>query len=231
MKSNYLAENSKSYDAAYKQGYGLQYPDGHIIRIYHKVLKNAFENKNTENLSLFDFGCGTGAHSLYFQDLGFNVFGVDVSKEAINTCKAHFEKNENRFQVVDAKPWKEPPFQDKCFDLVLANQVLYFFSESDLQQTVENLFQITKPGGFFIATMMGTKNFYFDYGTLQEDGIYRVELPNGKLLNINFTDSPENLIEKFKPYTTEHVGYYDSQIVETEGSGFHYIFIGRKPEK
>ncbi|EOG9634088.1 hypothetical protein ACLMND_001537 [Campylobacter lari] len=48
------------------EGYGLQYPDGHVIRFYERILKYKL-NKTSGNL--LDFGCGNGVHSKYFQDV------------------------------------------------------------------------------------------------------------------------------------------------------------------
>jgi len=36
---------------------------------------------------VLDIGCGAGQHSLYLQDKGFDVLGIDVSPLAIKTCK------------------------------------------------------------------------------------------------------------------------------------------------
>ncbi|HGJ64237.1 TPA: class I SAM-dependent methyltransferase [bacterium] len=36
---------------------------------------------------VLDIGCGAGRHSLYLQDIGFEVFGIDISPLAIETCK------------------------------------------------------------------------------------------------------------------------------------------------
>jgi SAM-dependent methyltransferase len=37
--------------------------------------------------SVLDIGCGAGRHSLYLQDIGFEVVGIDVSPLAIETCR------------------------------------------------------------------------------------------------------------------------------------------------
>jgi SAM-dependent methyltransferase len=37
---------------------------------------------------VLDIGCGAGRHSLYLQEKGFDVLGVDISPRAIQVCKA-----------------------------------------------------------------------------------------------------------------------------------------------
>ena len=53
---NSLEAYTQKYD---KEGYGLQYPDGHVIRFYERILKFQL-HKISGNL--LDFGCGNGIH-------------------------------------------------------------------------------------------------------------------------------------------------------------------------
>jgi 2-polyprenyl-3-methyl-5-hydroxy-6-metoxy-1,4-benzoquinol methylase len=48
---------TEAYDGKYERGYGLNYPDGHIIRINEHVLK--YELGVTGG-KILDFGCGVG---------------------------------------------------------------------------------------------------------------------------------------------------------------------------
>ena len=41
----------------------------------------------TENLRALDLGCGTGATAFFLSQMGFDVFGVDISKSAIEKAK------------------------------------------------------------------------------------------------------------------------------------------------
>ena len=36
---------------------------------------------------ILDVGCGAGSHSLFLQEKGFEVTAVDISENAIQTCK------------------------------------------------------------------------------------------------------------------------------------------------
>src|SRR5690606_21671694 len=37
--------------------------------------------------NILDVGCGAGSHSLYLQEKGFDVLGIDTSEGAIEVCK------------------------------------------------------------------------------------------------------------------------------------------------
>ena len=69
---NSLSAYLTKYDT---QGYGLQFPDGHVIRFYERILNFALQ-KTSGNL--LDFGCGNGVHSKYFAQRSGGVLGLLV---------------------------------------------------------------------------------------------------------------------------------------------------------
>jgi hypothetical protein len=87
-----------------------------------------------------------------------------------------------------------------------------------------------KPGAIIYATMMGSKCWYFDNSSEYKDGLREVNINMNRLkvkgYFVNFTHSEEDLVRKFSMFKKIHVGYYDANYIETEGSDFHWIFIG-----
>lgn len=77
---NSVNNSLRAYQGKYESGYGVIYPEGHIIRFYERFLK--YEKKISQG-KILDFGCGNGTHMKYFKDKGFEVFGVDIVPEAI----------------------------------------------------------------------------------------------------------------------------------------------------
>jgi len=43
--------------------------------------------------NVLDIGCGVGRHSLYLQDIGFDVLGIDISPLAMEVCRLRGMKN------------------------------------------------------------------------------------------------------------------------------------------
>lgn len=67
---NSLSAYTQKYD---KEGYGLQYPDGHVIRFYERILKYKLSKTSGK---LLDFGCGNGVHSKYFKNITGGGYGA-----------------------------------------------------------------------------------------------------------------------------------------------------------
>jgi SAM-dependent methyltransferase len=51
---------------------------------------------------VLDIGCGAGRHSLYLQDIGFDVVGIDVSPMAVEACRLRGLKDAKVSSIYDA---------------------------------------------------------------------------------------------------------------------------------
>ena len=96
-------------------------------RYYHILYKNRDQQeaerflKNLSKLELFkknskiiDIACGKGRHSLFLSELGYDVTGVDLSKNSIKHAK-QFEKENLKFDVADMRE----TYKNNSFDISL----------------------------------------------------------------------------------------------------------------
>ncbi len=90
---------------------------------------------------ILDIGCGAGSHSLYLQQKGFEVTGLDHSEGAIETCKQRGVKN-----LVCADLYE---FQGQKFDtiLLLMNGIGIVGRLNKLNQFMNHLKTLLNPGG------------------------------------------------------------------------------------
>ncbi len=74
-----IVERDDGYiEAMPAKGYFSHYED------WSQIEKKAMEFAEG---TILDVGCGAGRHSLYLQEKGFNVIGIDVSPLAVKVCK------------------------------------------------------------------------------------------------------------------------------------------------
>ena len=233
---DYLTQNKSYYDREFGSGYGHQYPESHVIKIYHRVLAKDLNLTGAGTQTLLDFGCGTGANAAFFASKGFDVYGVDISAVAIQKCRRALPDIAEHFQTVDPKPDDgDLPFEGP-FDIVFSNQVLYFLSDSDLAARLRTLIDRLKRGGIFVATMIGARHYLCRHSTPAHDGLRRVTAPApakpvqpaaraGQPVFMRFTESEDHLCRQFAGLEPIYIGYYDINL--RDDSGFHYVFIGR----
>ena len=216
---------SKTYEKKYDEGYGLEYPDGHVIRFYHRVLKYEF---NISKGKILDFGCGIGSHLKFFQRHGFTPFGVDVVAEAIEKTKLLLPEFKDNFHVTPSVPNLKDYFSES-FDIIFSNQTLYYLNDRDIKNLCGQFLDLLKPGGIFFATMMSTLCGHYKMVESTSGDMSKVVL-KGRLNETTFVNfkTSEEILDIFKDFKRTHFGSYDFVLTEDVGHGHHYIFVGRK---
>ena len=141
------------YNARYRSGYNPQHPDTNVIQLYKYFIEKSLP-EDKSNLNLLDFGCGTGANTHYFANEKFNILGTDISDLAIRIAKNTYPKlnfllTKDDFNYIDYSTNNDAPI-----DLIIANKSLYFMPNSDLKALLKQFYEIIKPNGFILATMI-----------------------------------------------------------------------------
>lgn len=229
MKDQWAGTNVSEYEEMFQEGYGLQYPDGHVIRVHRHILED--ELGVTEG-KILDYGCGSGAHLRYFVEQGFVPYGCDTSETAIDACKKTIPDYADNFVVTDPVPNLAETYGDVTFDVIMSNQVLYFIDDEGISNLVAQFSDLLRPRGIFFATMVATTSHLNDHVVATDGEMSKVDVHRGDRLNtewwVNFK-TKEEVMELFAPFEKLHLGYYGHTIREGEGPTDHHIYVGLKP--
>lgn len=137
--------NSKYYHILYKNRDHKE-----AVFFLDKIIKNI----NINNGRILDVACGKGRHAKYLNHLGFNVTGIDLSKNSIEF--ANKDSNENlKYFVHDMRS----VFKKNHFDLVtnLFTSFGYFENQEDEQTTINAMSNNLKEGGLLLIDFMNVK--------------------------------------------------------------------------
>ena len=135
-------------------------------KYYHILYKNRdeqeavfFLNKIINHIKLkkgkvLDVACGKGRHAKYLNKIGFNVVGIDLSKNSIDLAK----KNENeklKFYVHDMRK----VFKENEFNLAtnLFTSFGYFEDHKDEQKAINSMAKNLKKEGMLLIDFMNVK--------------------------------------------------------------------------
>jgi len=105
--------------------------------------------KDNSEISILDAGCGPGIYVSLLLEEGFQVQGVDYSKEVIAVAKERVSKGKNRFAVADVY---DLPFADDSFDIVLCLGL--FQSVDDYERGLREIERVLKRDGLVIVTTL-----------------------------------------------------------------------------
>lgn len=105
----------------------------------------------SEEDHIMDLACGKGRHSIYLNQKGFHVTGLDLSKQNIEAARA-FENERLSFHIHDMRD----VFSEGTFDYVLNlfTSFGYFENDADNQKSIMAMANALKPGGSLVLDFL-----------------------------------------------------------------------------
>jgi len=109
------------------------------------------EMRNSQCRTVYDLGCGVGRHAVFLAQQGFRVSASDISSSAIektrmNLSQANVDAN---LQQLDMNEW---PFDDGQFDAVIAFNVVYHATCSEIETILTQIHRVLRPQGLLFIT-------------------------------------------------------------------------------
>lgn len=221
--------NLSSYNSIYgsKRTF-LRYPADWVIRFH-----NIYMRSNIPTGRILDFGCGSGNNAKFFQDLGYEVHGTEITDAALPLIEANLGSLE-RIQILPQTVTRLP-YPDAHFDLILSNQVLYYLASKErIRDVCCEFSRVLKPNGVVFLTMMGARNYYVRDGHAQlvQPDVYELRIDDGHRLagfhQVFYVIRDEaHLKDVFSEFDCLTTGYFDQSMFDLKGN-FHWIYCGKK---
>lgn len=211
----------------------MQFPDGHVIRFYERILNFALQ-KTSGNL--LDFGCGNGVHSKYFAQRsggGIRPFGIDIVPSLAQIWHNDPLICEQDFHIITPNASFSHLFTQKM-DFIFANQSLYYLTKENFATTLKELYDICNDGAIIFATMMASECYdLYQKSKPLPNGLTHIQgTPTNRMSEdsyIRFTSDIDELKADFGLFEPLYWGDYTPiNLYNFEGSSRHFIFIGRK---
>jgi len=182
------------------------YPTEWVIRTFlGSYPELSLDKTKYAKAKLLNMGFGDGRDYPLLENLGFELFGVEITERIIELTR----KRMNRLGIkVNMKVGTNAgiPFEDEYFDYILAVSSCYYIdSGTTFENNITEYNRVLKPGGFIIASLPRSDLFYFkDCEELGDDHVRIVNDPfnirNGYVLK-RF-NSEQDIIESFGKYFT-----------------------------
>ena len=96
---------------------------------------------------VLDVGCGAGRHSLYVQEKGLDVLGIDISPLAIEACRLRGLRKAEVMSI------DEVDFKPNSFDtiIMMGNNFGLFRSFKKARELLKRFHKITSPNALIVA--------------------------------------------------------------------------------
>jgi len=136
----------KVWDKVFQELEWGKYPGESLIRF---IARN-FYKRDRKNTKLLEVGCGPGANVWYMAREGFDVYGMEGSKTAVERGKARMEKEGVKvtFSIGDIVAL---PYQNGFFDGVVDAECLTHNNRENLERILKEIRRVLKTGGLFYS--------------------------------------------------------------------------------
>jgi len=165
------------WDAYYKSNPPINYTSDFAMSITKYLHKGE---------SIVDLGCGNGRDSLYFNELGLNVLGVDSSCEAIDSLN---KKSYQYAKFLCGDFIDNTQIYQHSWDYFYSRFTLHAISEKDQDKLLQNIYSSLRLGGLFFVETRSINDDLFGKGepagrnAFIYDGHYRRFIVNTELIN------------------------------------------------
>jgi len=146
---------------------GMWYPSEGCVKFSSRYLKrrvgiDVYDAKRSTG-RILDAGCGIGRHVMFFAEQGFDVCGVDISKDGLEIANAWLAKKGLKADLRVGDIGKLP-FDDGYFDVAISYGVLDHVPFSEAKSAINEIKRVLTPDGYLYITLRSTEDAEFGRG-------------------------------------------------------------------
>ena len=110
--------------------------------------------------TVLDLGCGTGRHTAYLLEEGFQIYGGDSSEAALELAMATLPAV--NFETCNMTSL---PYEAGFFDAVICNHVIQHGTRAEIKVAISEIGRILRKGGLLFLVAISTKHPKYLTGT------------------------------------------------------------------
>ena len=123
---------------------------------------------------ILDLGFGDGRNMPLLHDLGFEIYGVEISDKIGRLTKQRMDKLNVPVQLSTGSN-SHLPFQDKTFDFVLACHSCYYVTPGErFDDNLREIARVLRDGGRFVFSLAKTDSYILGKALQMGNGLYQI---------------------------------------------------------
>lgn len=199
-------------------------PNAQAFVQYHLPQVNGGESK----VQLLDLGCGTGAATVFFAQMGYKVCGLDASSIALDKAKARANQEGVRIQF-ELSDFRKLPFPDNNFDAVYSESVLYYGAKCDFEAGVQEVYRVLKPSGVARIYTKTIRDVWAQEGEPLGENTFRVASETWERGLMIYCATLDEIKQSFAKFTDLLVGIKEFNYIELNRLHSFWVITCRKP--
>jgi len=208
-----LSDNHKEseWDSVYGNEFGsFWYPAEELIKFSARYLKRRtgldnWQEKRKVN-RILEAGCGNGRHVLFFQEQGYETYGVDISKEAIDLGN-EWLKRKGLKPTLQVGNITNLPFDENYFDVIVSFGVLDHIPFLDAKKAIKEIVRVCNTGGYVYLSLRSTESSEFGRGKKTDNNTFVLDEGYEKGIIQHYFDLKEieELMRDFRVFNVDLV--------------------------
>jgi SAM-dependent methyltransferase len=123
---------------------------------------------------ILDLGFGDGRNMPLLHDLGFEVYGIEISEQICRLTKSRMERLGVPVQLATGSN-SHIPFGNEAFDFILACHACYYVSPGEsFADNLREIARVLRKGGRFIFSLAKTDSYVLNDAEALGNGLYRI---------------------------------------------------------
>jgi len=144
--ANLKKSEKEIWDELYREETNL-----HPIQDFISELIEIFRKSNVQ--TVLDLACGSGKYLLHLLENGFNMFGLDISKEAIKITENLLKDKALNAELAIGSMFERLPYNNDFFDAVICIRALNHGTIEQIQQCIKEIERVLKSVGLIFITV------------------------------------------------------------------------------
>ncbi|MFQ5796591.1 MAG: class I SAM-dependent methyltransferase [Candidatus Bipolaricaulia bacterium] len=160
------------------------------------ALVERFKGRGINNIC--DLGCGAGRHLVYLAQEGFESYGLDISKTALDYARSWLDQAGLRAALTQGDI-SEIPYSEAAFDALISTYVIYHNRLEGIKRTISEIHRVLRDGGLVLLTFQSKRSWKYGRGEEVEPDTFisDVGLDSGELHHYSDHDEIESLLSEF----------------------------------
>jgi ubiquinone/menaquinone biosynthesis C-methylase UbiE len=133
---------------------------------------NLLKKRNAKRV--LDLGCGTGRHTIALVKEGFEVYGIDISRNALAVCQQRVKEKNLSANIILGDMYQTLPYKENFFDGLISTNVLHHNKVAEIKGLIREIERILKPGALIMVEVprqVGEmRDFEIEPGTVAPEG-------------------------------------------------------------
>lgn len=190
---------AKTYDESIRKDLG----NLKIYKNYDEILQTVYEksveniNKDVNSIKILDIGVGTGNLSEKYLKKGYNIIGIDQSREMLNVAKQKFPNLKVRLGQ-----FLKIPFNNSEFDIIVSTYAFHHLNDLEKNLAIKEMIRVLKDDGRIVIG-----DLMFENNATKEKLMREFTDEQIKEIEDEYYSDIENLEKEFKKYDKKLIKY------------------------